>query len=252
MAQLKSTNILGNLAVTGNVVASSIKIPDKSGFLKADGTVDSTAYGTVTNITVGTGLTTGSGSAITTSGTISLDVAGTKTALGLGSAAYTESTSYATKDDIAKYLPLTGNTNTTLMTGPIKYGGKTQEIISVAPEYQGGSWKGGMKYSWDSKTTLALWGKNSECQFVWHAGADLSTGSTDGWTNRNYDFQVGRNSSSTLEALLGGKPLATQEWVSNGYLPLTAGYDNKLTGTLYATKPIGISGTFDSTVPTDV
>ena len=71
-----------------------------------------------------------------------------------------------------------------------------------------------MKYSWDSKTTLALWGRNADCQFVWHAGADFSTGSTDGWTNRNYDFQVGRNSSSTLEALLGGKPLATQEWVT--------------------------------------
>lgn len=41
MAQLKSTNILGNLAVTGNVVASSIKIPGATGFLKADGSIDS-------------------------------------------------------------------------------------------------------------------------------------------------------------------------------------------------------------------
>lgn len=63
---------------------------------------------------------------------------------------------FANADVSDGYLPLAGNTNTTLMTGPIKYGGKTQEIISIAPEYQSGSWQGGMKYSWDSKTTIAL------------------------------------------------------------------------------------------------
>ena len=51
MAQLKSTNILGNLTVTGEVVASSIKIPGGTGFLKADGSIDNTAYTTATGHT---------------------------------------------------------------------------------------------------------------------------------------------------------------------------------------------------------
>lgn len=143
--------------------------------------------------------------------------------------------------DLSQYLPLAGNTTSTLMTGSIKYGGATQEIISLAPEYDNGSWKGGMKYSWDDKTTIALWGRNTNCQFVWHAGADLSTGATNGWTKRDYDFQVGRNSSNVLEALLGGKPLATQEWVTDEIPPVNNG---KLT--LNTTGP-GISGSAEFT-----
>lgn len=158
MAQLKSTNITGYLSATGNILAPKfIKLGGTSAqFLKADGSVDTNTYltttgtaadssklggvaaasyatqdwvsknytnntGTVTSITAGTGLTTASGSAITSTGTISLDVAGTKTALGLKSAAYTDSTAYATsaqgtKADTAHgwgnhadagYLPLT-------------------------------------------------------------------------------------------------------------------------------------------------
>ena len=99
MAQLKSTNVTGNLSATGSILAPKfIKLGGtSSGFLKADGSVDTTAYttntGTVTSIAAGTGL---SGGTITTTGTISLDVAGAKTALGLGSAAYTNSEAYAT------------------------------------------------------------------------------------------------------------------------------------------------------------
>ena len=81
MAQLKSTNVAGNLSATGSILAPKfIKLGGtSSGFLKADGSVDTTAYttntGTVTSISVGTGLTTSvaSNGAITTSGTISLD-----------------------------------------------------------------------------------------------------------------------------------------------------------------------------------
>ena len=233
MAQLKSTNVTGNLSVTGNILASKIiKLGGtEDEILLANGgttTLSGLGAGTVTSVglTVPTGLTV-TGSPITGSGTFAVtytegyaipttaDQTKWNTAHGWGNHA---DAGYLTSQDLANYLPLAGNTTTTLMTGSIKYGGKTQEIISIAPEYQSGSWKGGMKYSWDSKTTIALWGKNADCQFVWHAGADLSTGATDGWANRNYDFQIGRNSSSTLEALLGGKPLATQEWVQGlGY-----------------------------------
>lgn len=48
MAQLKSTNITGNLSVTGGAIASEFKKPGGTSaeFLKADGTVDATEYAT--------------------------------------------------------------------------------------------------------------------------------------------------------------------------------------------------------------
>lgn len=70
MAQLKSTNVIGNLAVTGNVVASSIKIPDGTSaqFLKADGSVDGSTYAQGNNLTSGTILIGGGNSRLQTSG----------------------------------------------------------------------------------------------------------------------------------------------------------------------------------------
>ena len=55
MAQLKSTNILGNLAVTGNAVASEFKKlgGTSAQFLKADGSVDIRDYIPITNFTEG-------------------------------------------------------------------------------------------------------------------------------------------------------------------------------------------------------
>ncbi len=48
MAQLKSTNILGNLSVTGGALASEFKKlgGTSAQFLKADGSVDTTTYAT--------------------------------------------------------------------------------------------------------------------------------------------------------------------------------------------------------------
>lgn len=138
MAQLKSTNVMGNLSATGSILAPKfIKLGSTSNdVLLGDGSVvtlsaqttapvnvtttanrtykiqkngdnlvvnvpwetGSSTTGTVTSIAAGTGLKTSitNNGAITTSGTISLDVAATKTALGLASAAYTDSTAYAT------------------------------------------------------------------------------------------------------------------------------------------------------------
>ena len=81
MAELKNTIVNGVLLINGELIASTIKKRGgtSSGFLKADGSVDTTAYttntGTVTSISVGSGLTTSvtNSGAITTSGTISLD-----------------------------------------------------------------------------------------------------------------------------------------------------------------------------------
>ena len=78
MAQLKSTNILGNLSVTGNILASKfIKLGGTANqILMADGsTLDksSVGSGSVTSVamTVPTGLTV-TGSPITTSGTLAV------------------------------------------------------------------------------------------------------------------------------------------------------------------------------------
>lgn len=99
------------------------------------------------------------------------------------------------------------------MTGAIKYAGATREIISFAPD--DATWRGGLKYSWSSNTTIGLWGKHVNSQLVWHAGTDFATTDVNGTSTRTYDFQVGRDvksgGSGNLEALLGGKPLATQE-----------------------------------------
>lgn len=98
------------------------------------------------------------------------------------------------------YLPLAGGT----MTGTIKYGGANCEIIRTGGDDT--SWRGGLKYSWSSNTTIALWGKNSSCQFVWHAGTDFSSNDVNGTTTRTYDFQVGR-ANGILEALIGGNKI---------------------------------------------
>ena len=98
------------------------------------------------------------------------------------------------------YLPLSGGT----MTGTIKYGGANYEIIRTGGDDTG--WRGGLKYSWSSNTTIALWGKHINSQFVWHAGTDFSSNDVDGTTTRTYDFQVGR-ANGILEALIGGNKI---------------------------------------------
>ena len=98
------------------------------------------------------------------------------------------------------YLPLSGGT----MTGTIKYGEATYEIIRTGGDSN--TWRGGLKYSWSSNTTIALWGKNANTQFVWHAGTDFSSNDVNGTSNRSYDFQVGRV-NGTLEALIGGNKI---------------------------------------------
>ena len=98
------------------------------------------------------------------------------------------------------YLPLAGGT----MTGTIKYGGANYEIIRTGGDDTG--WRGGLKYSWSSNTTIALWGKHINSQFVWHAGTDFSSNDVNGTTTRTYDFQVGR-ANGILEALIGGNKI---------------------------------------------
>ena len=95
------------------------------------------------------------------------------------------------------YLKLSGGT----MTGAIKYGGASYEIIRTGGDDT--SWRGGLKYSWSGNTTIALWGRHANSQFVWHAGTDFSSNDVNGTSTRSYDFQVGR-SNGTLEALIGG------------------------------------------------
>lgn len=99
---------------------------------------------------------------------------------------------------LANYLPTAGG----WMTGTIKYTGTTCEIIRTGGDDT--SWRGGLKYSWSSNTTIALWGKHTKSQFVWHAGSDFSSSDVNGTTTRTYDFQVGRNGSNVLEGLIGG------------------------------------------------
>ena len=109
--------------------------------------------------------------------------------------------SFAMASHTHSYLPLSGGT----MTGTIKYGGSSYEIIRTGGDDT--TWRGGLKYSWSSNTTIALWGKNSYTQFVWHAGADFSSNDVNGTATRTYDFQVGRATNGVLEALIGGNKI---------------------------------------------
>ena len=110
---------------------------------------------------------------------------------------YTES---EVNTKLGTYLPLSGGT----MTGTIKYGEKSYEIIRTGGDNT--TYRSGLKYSWSGNTTIALWGKNSSTQFVWHAGTDFSSVDVNGTTTRTYDFQVGRV-NGTLEALIGGNKI---------------------------------------------
>ena len=113
------------------------------------------------------------------------------------------------------YLPLSGGT----MTGSLNYGSTTREIISLASTND--TWRAGLKYSWASNTTIALWGTHENTQFVWNAGTDFSTTDINGTTTRTYDFQVGR-SNGVLQALVGGTPVSLNGHTHN-YLPLSGG-----------------------------
>ena len=92
MAQLKSTNILGNLDVTGDIVASSIKIPsgsNESVLLAGGGTKP------LSELNSGSGVSsiTFAGTALTKNGdAFSIAQASARSALGLGSAAYRDDT----------------------------------------------------------------------------------------------------------------------------------------------------------------
>lgn len=100
---------------------------------------------------------------------------------------------------LSNYLPLAGGT----MSGTISWPGATRELLAFAPTDS--TWKGGLKYSWSSNTTVALWSRNTKGQFVWNAGTDLSANDVNGTSTRTYDFQVGRNASNELEVLTQGK-----------------------------------------------
>ena len=117
MAELKNTIVNGILLVNGELIASTIKKRGgtSSGFLKADGSVDTTAYttntGTVTSISVGSGLTTSvaNSGAITTSGTISLDADLAAIAALTGTSGLLKKTAANTWDlDTNTYLTTTG------------------------------------------------------------------------------------------------------------------------------------------------
>jgi len=74
--------------------------------------------------------------------------------------------------------------------GTILWPGATKEILRFSTNNS--TWYSGLKYSWSSNTTVALWGKHANTQFVWHAGTDFTANDVNGTTNRGYDFQVGR------------------------------------------------------------
>lgn len=127
------------------------------------------------------------------------------------------------------YLPLAGGT----MTGNIKWGGATQEILSFAPTDT--AWRGGLKYSWSSNTTIGIWGRHAMSQFVWHAGADFASADINGTTTKTYDFQIGRSvaTGSTIVrtsgdlsvaggATVGGSMDANSARISNGLYVGTA------------------------------
>lgn len=118
----------------------------------------------------------------------------------LGDGGHKAISDFATTNHTHAYLPLSGGT----MTGTIKYGEKNYEIIRTGGDNT--SYRGGLKYSWSGSTTIALWGKHSSTQFVWHAGTDFSSVDVNGTTTRTYDFQVGRV-NGTLEALIGGNKI---------------------------------------------
>ena len=104
----------------------------------------------------------------------------------------------------SKYLALSGG----VMTGPLKWSGATRELLCTA--YNDSTWKGGIKYSWASNTTIAIWGKHQMSQFVWHAGTDFSENDVNGTTTKTYDFQVGRDASGGAPiGRIGGNIIAT-------------------------------------------
>ena len=191
MAQLKSTNILGNLAVTGDIVASSIKIPGgaASKILLANGDKK------------------------------------TLSELGLKSAAYTDSSEYATS-------PQGSNADAAYAWGNHASAGYLTSGGGDLAFTSGGTWSSFSIGKVSKYGILTLYKNNTYMDIK-----------IDG-TLANY---------AELKIPTSGGTIATQGWVSTNYLPLTAGYDKQLTGTLYANKPIGIRGTFDSNiVPTDV
>ena len=121
------------------------------------------------------------------------------------------------------YLPLAGGK----MTGNIKWDGATQEILSFAPTDT--TWRGGLKYSWSSNTTIGIWGRHAMSQFVWHAGTDFTSTDVNGTTTKTYDFQIGRSiatgptivrTSGDLSvaggAAVGGSMDASSARISNG------------------------------------
>lgn len=101
------------------------------------------------------------------------------------------------------YLPLSGGT----MTGPINWGtGATREILQFSTN---STWKSGLRYSWNSNTTVALWGKQQNTQFVWNAGSDAEL---NGTTTKTYDFQVGRDTSGTYNGKVVGRIAGNIIW----------------------------------------
>lgn len=124
MAQLKSTNILGNLAVTGDIVASSIKIPGglATEFLTAAGTrVNNVATGsslTADKILLGDGNSAIKASSIGIVNTIGADnttiptssaIKTYVTGLGYASQTWVNNKGYLTSTSAAStYLPLAG------------------------------------------------------------------------------------------------------------------------------------------------
>lgn len=101
-------------------------------------------------------------------------------------------------DITSTYLKKSGG----YMTGALGWGASTQSILAFASGNT--TWLSGLKYSWSGQTTIAFWGKHTNTQFVWHAGVDGTSTDINGYSTRTYDFQVGRNSSGTLQGLIGG------------------------------------------------
>ena len=278
MAQLKSTNVLGNLSVTGNILASKfIKLGGTANqILMADGsTLDKSnvGSGTVTSVTVtGNNGLTGTGT-ITTSGTITLSHADTSSVNNLTATdrTYVKSLTFDGYGHVTGYTTGTEtvtNTNTTysFSGGTNAFtvtpsGGTAQSVgvqstrifrqdtrsLNPAPYESGYANTGYLSLHLKSNSTIGITGQSSYSALVEiYPWADKSGGSAHQLvfgTNGAICHRYGTESWSAWQQL------ATQNWVNDqGFLTEaitgsgTANYIPKFT----AEKTIGNSEIIDN------